>query len=274
MNGFEIEDGQIVIRNGSRVVATTEGTLVNLLPSAYDYTNTINVVFPDFTKDYAYNWQWINDYNASGDPEVAMDNFCSTQQTIPAQSFSDTTTLATAPSGADIFVAMVRLTRTASPSHSWAGSAITPLPPTGVWLPFSGSVLVEAEIGMARAFSLYIADGTTAAPGTPGALTLHRQQSVGTPPGGWGSYGNPGFNWIVPVDGNGGEWVYGSAPGIPVVTIDAQNSDSTIYPVDFMSPQFKTNHRRGGANACSTSLSTNFGSTYSVEIVGKFGRRS
>ncbi len=264
---FGIESGQIVIRNGSRVVSTTNGTLVNLLPAANDYSSTINVVFPDFTKDYLYNWNWVNDYfaNPNGANSVAEDNTCTTQVTVVPQEWSDTTVLAAAPSGADIFVAMVRLNRTVNPSHSWGGSAIGVLPPANVWLPFTGSVLVEAEVGMCRAFSLYLSGGN---------LVLHRQQSVGVPPGGWGTYGNSGFSFFAPADGTGGENVYGSAQGIPVVQIDQQDSAATIESVNLLTPQFKTNHRRGGANACSVSLSTNFGSTYSVEITGKFGRRS
>ncbi|WP_297105120.1 hypothetical protein [uncultured Devosia sp.] len=261
-DGFSIVDGQIVIEKDGRIVSTTDGTLVNLLPEAYDFESTINVVFPDFTKDYAYNWQWANDYNVG---LVAQDNACATAISVPAQEWSSETDLADAPTGADIFVGRVRINRTVAPSHTWGSNAIELVQPSNVWIPFSGSLLMEAEVGMARAFSLYLSGGK---------LKLHRQQSVSVPPGGWGSYGGAGFNWTAPADSNGGEWVYGTSPGIPVVEIETKNSPGTIEDADMFAPLYKTTHRRGGSDACSTSLSTNFSSTYQVEVVGKFGRRS
>lgn len=264
-DGFSIIDGQIVIEKDGRIVSTTEGTLVNLLPAAYDFEDTVSVVFPDFTKDYAYNWQWLNDHNSLAE-QVAMDNSCSSAISVPAQEWSSETDLADIPDGADIVVGLVRINRTVAPSHSWGGNTIEMVQPSNVWIPFSGSLLMEAEVGMARAFSLYQSGGK---------LKLHRQQSVSVAPGGWGSYGNAGFVAIAPSDGNGGEWVYGSAPGIPVVTIETRDSAATIYGDGVgQQPDYKETHRRGGSAACSTSLSTNFSSTYSVEVVAKFGRRS
>lgn len=259
---FNPAAGTLKFLDGTRTVIANDRKLVNFLPT--QYIATINVVFPDFAKDYLYNWNWVNDYTSLGGL-VAEDNGCSTQVTVIPQEWSDTTNLASAPTDADITISMIRINRTAAPSHSWGGSPIDVLPPQGVWIPFNGSVLVEAELGMARAFSLYQSGGN---------LVLHRQQSVSTAPGGWGAYGNPGFSWVAPADGNGGENVYGSNPGIPVVQIDLQNSPATIEDVNISTPPYKQNHRRGGGNACSTSLSTNFSSTYQVEIVGTFGRRS
>ena len=264
-DGFSIIDGQIVIEKDGRIVSTTEGTLVNLLPDTYDFEDTISVVFPDFTKDYAYNWQWLNDYNSFAS-QVAMDNSCSSAISVPAQEWSSETDVADIPSGVDFVFGLVRINRTVAPSHSWGGNTIDMVQPSNVWIPFSGSLLMEAEVGMARAFSLYQSGGK---------LKLHRQQSVSVPPGGWGSYGNAGFSAIFPSDGNGGEWVYGSAPGIPVVAIETRDSAGTIYGSGVgQQPDYKTTHRIGGSDACSTSLSTNFSSTYSVEVVAKFGRRS
>lgn len=262
---FSIEDGQIVIEKDGRIVSTTGGTLVNLLPASHDFVDTFNVVFPDFTKDYAYNWQWLNDYNSFAG-QVAEDNACSSAISVPKQDWSSETDLADIPAGADIVVGLVRINRTTAPSHSWIGNTIEMVQPSNVWIPFSGSLLMEAEVGMARAFSLYQ---------SAGKLKLHRQQSVSVPPGGWGSYGSPyGFNWIAPGDGSGGEWVYGTSPGIPVVAIETRNSAGTIHDADLFAPVYKETHRRGEASACSTSLSTNFSSTYSVEVALKFGRRS
>jgi hypothetical protein len=264
-DGFSIIDGQIVIEKDGRIVSTTEGTLVNLLPEADGFEDTVSVTFPDFTKDYAYNWQWLNDYNSFAS-QVAMDNSCSTAISVPAQEWSSETDLADIPAGADFVFGKVRINRTTAPSHSWGGNTIEMVQPSNVWIPFSGSLLMEAEVGMARAFSLYQSGGK---------LKLHRQQSVSVPPGGWGTYGDLGFNAIAPADGNGGEWVYGTSPGIPVVAIETRDSAGTTYPSGIgAQPNYKETHRRGGADACSTTLSTNFSSTYSVEVVARFGRRS
>jgi hypothetical protein len=264
-DGFSIIDGQIVIEKDGRIVSTTEGTLVNLLPDTYDFEDTISVVFPDFTKDYAYNWQWLNDYNSFAG-QVAMDNSCSSAISVPAQEWSSETDVADIPTGADFVFGLVRINRTSAPSHSWGGNTIEMVQPSNVWIPFSGSLLMEAEVGMARAFSLYQSGSK---------LKLHRQQSVSVPPGGWGTYGDPGFSGFSPADGNGGEWVYGSAQGIPVVAIETRDSAASTLDVTIVNmPSYKETHRRGGSAACSTSLSTNFSSTYSVEVVAKFGRRS
>lgn len=255
--------------DGEREVISNAGKLVNFLPAEHNYVATINVAFPDFTKDYLYNWNWLNDFFFSplGDDKLAQDNACTTHITVVPQEWSQETVLAPAPPGADFFAASVRINRTAAPSHSWGGSPISVLPVVNAWIPFSGSVLVEAEIGMARAFSLYLSGGN---------LMLHRQQSVGVPPGGWGVYGDP-QGWGSGGDGvtSGGENVYGTSQGIPVVQRDIRNSPPDIYePPGFFTPAVKSNHRRGGAAACATSDITNFASTYQVEVIGRFGRRS
>lgn len=227
---LSFKDGKMVIENNGRIVSTTEGTLVNLLPAEFDFVQTVSV---------------------------------------PKQDWQQETDLADAPAGADIFEALVRINRTAAPSHSWGGNSIDFVQPSNVWVPFTGSMLMEAEVGMARAFSLYLSGGK---------LKLHRQQSVSVPPGGWGAYGGPAWSEFSPSSGNGGEWVYGSQPGLPVVTIQTRNSAPTEYSSSGtfppFAPDYKETHRRGGSEACSTSMATNYSSTYQVEIRGKFGRRS
>lgn len=265
---FSIDDGQIVITNGARTVATTDGTLINLTPDTSDYEDTISVAFPDFTKDYAYNWWWISDYSSLAN-QYGMDNGCVSSISIPAQEWSDTTVLASAPAGADFAAIMIKINRTTAPANDWGGNSIDVLPKQGEWIPFSGSVLVEAEVGMARAFSIYL-DG--------GNLVLHRQQSVSVPPGGWGLYGNQsGGNpqALANDDARGGEWVYGTAQGIPVHVIqvrsDAGYQDTATFPFP---PNYPRTNRRGQANACSLTATTNYSSTYTVDVVARFGRRS
>jgi hypothetical protein len=269
-DGFELYNSGSDLRivYSGRTVLDTAGNLINLLPSAYDISQTFNCVFPDFTKDYVYTWSWINDYTSLGN-SVAQDSACSSSVAIPKQDFEQVTNIVAAPTGADVFVGRVRLNRTSSPSHTWGGSTIQPLQKMNEWIPFvSGSLLMEAELGMARAMSMYVSGGQ---------LVLNREQSVSNPPGGFGSWGGPAYNWVSPADGSGGENVYGSAQGIPVAQIDNQNVSPNIYsPANSpLVPSYDTRTRLGGSNACSISLAGyNYGSTYQVELVGAFGRRS
>lgn len=264
MGRLTINDaGTLTVSEDGHTVFDPAHQLVSMLPASEDFSLTVPVVFPDFTKDYAYSWTWVNDYNSFAE-QVAEDNACSTKITVIEQDWAAETDIAALPDGVNIVFMLGRLTRTVAPTHSWGGSTIEVRAKTGVWLPWSGSVLVEAEIDMSRAFSVYVEDGI---------LKLHREQSVGPPPGGWGSYGGPQFSAISPSDGSGGEFVYGSAPGLGVVNIETRNSSATIHDVNFLTPNYKTTHRRGGSAACSTSLTTNFSSTYQLELIGKLGRR-
>jgi hypothetical protein len=264
MGRLTIDDaGVLTVTEAGVPVFDPAHRLVSMLPATEDLSLTVPIVFPDFTKDYAYSWTWVNDYNSFAG-EVAEDNSCSTKVTVIEQDWAAETDLATLPDGINIVFMLGRLTRTVAPSHSWGGSTIEVRAKTGVWLPWSGSVLVEAEIDMSRAFSIKVEDGV---------LKLHREQSVGPPPGGWGSYGGPPFSFISPSDGSGGEFVYGSAPGLGVVDIETRNSAASIHDADLFAPNYKETHRRGGSAACSTNLSTNFSSTYQLELICKLGRR-
>ena len=257
MSGFSVESGKIVITNGSRTVQTTDGTMINLLPSEYDVDTSATVAFPDFTKDYGYNW-WFT-VQSGGGSMWGLDEGCTTVLTIPPQEYQNETILQEVPDGVDFFLARIRLARTVDPTAVWAGSSVTPLPIMGEWMPFSGSVLMEAEIGMARAMSIYISGGN---------LVLHKQQSVSTAAGGYGTYGSAAEGFGART---GGEWVVGSANGIPVLVLDQRDTSPTISPNSFPSQQY----RRGNGNACGLSSSgIAYASTYTVEIQGAFGRRS
>lgn len=258
---FEISGGQIVITNGARTVATTGGTLVNLLPAAYDYSDTINVVFPDFDKDYWYHHWWASSYNVVDD-EYALDEGAVTSVTAIPQEWSAATNLVAAPTGADFFAGMVKISRTGAPD-TWGGATIDVLPKQGQWLPFTGSVLCEAEVGMARAFSIYISGGY---------LVLHRQQSVSVAAGGWGSYGDA--SPVLIGSGAGVSHTYGTTKGIQIHNLDTSDIATYYDSGDVPAPPKPVSCAPGGANAASTTDTTNYQSTYSVEIVGKFGRRS
>lgn len=269
MKGFDFDPvaGRISFINGSRTVASTDGTLVCFLPEADNYEDTISVVFPDLTTSILYNHWWISQYT-TGDVYI-MDEGCVTQVVAVPQEWEDTTILAAAPDGADIFASKVRINRTGNPS-TWGGSSIDVLPKQNVWIPFTGSVLCEAELDMCRAFSLYIEDGN---------LVLHRQQSVGPAVGGYGAYGssNPvGAGGGPGVTSTGGSNTALSTQGFPCYNIDSRSIAS--YPEDPFglgnAPAKPVANAYGGSQQCSISDPTNYQSTYTVDIVGKFGRRS
>jgi len=273
---FSIDGGQIVIEKDGRTVVSTQGTLVNLLPASDDFILTTNVVFPDFTKSYAYNWRFLNQYFSLASAVDQYNDYVSYQTAIP-QEYDDTTDLITAPDGADIFVSRIRIKRTTAPTHTWAGTAINVIPIEDEWMPVPASLLVEAQLGMARAFSLYIEPDAN--PALPGVLKLHKQQSVCAAPGAVSTYGNPGFDGFVPVTGSGGSWVFGTR-GMPIVTI-ASGSTGPVRNTNLTSPPgfggpgpYLTDRQRGGANGGPSTMTTNFSSTYQLEILGKFGRRS
>lgn len=272
MSGFELFDGNTKMRitQGARTVMTTDGTMINLLPPSEDISETFNIVFPDFSKDYIYNWQHVFDYQSLGG-QVAYTSGCATAVTIPKQDFAQETILRAAPAGTDFFIGRVQFTRTVSPANTWNAAAIQPLQPMGVSIPFvSGSLLMEAVFGMTRACSIYVSGGQ---------LRLHRQQSVGPPPGGWGIYGTS-FEFTNPQDGSGGENVYGGAAGLPVLQVDSRVSATYVTASGLFADPYSERSRRGytgvGANTCTipSAGSYNYSSTYQAVLTGSFGRRS
>lgn len=270
MSGFELFDGdtKMKITLGSRTVMTTDGTLINLLPPSQDVNITFSVSFPDFSKDYVYNWQHFFSY---GGGNVAYNSACAVAVTIPAQEWAQETNILAAPSGADIFVGRLSAIRTVAPTHGWNGEDLTPLQPMGVVIPFiSGSLLMEAKLGMARAMSIYVAGGQ---------LKLHRQQSVSTPPGGWGLYGDQ-YNAISPNSGSGGENVNGGAQGLPVLQTATKTLTSYTRSGGIGAPSYDERARRtasvSGHDPCPLpNLSVySYATAYSVTLTGAFGRRS
>lgn len=269
MSGFDLFDSGTKMRvtYGSRTVLTTDGTLVNLLPQSEDISHTFNIVFPDFSKDYVYNWRHLFAYTSLGN-QVAYNSACATALSIPPQEFQQETNLLAAPNGTDFFIGRLVLTRTVAPSNTWNTAVIQPLQPMGVSIPLvSGSLLMEAVFGMSRACSIYVSGGQ---------LKLHRQQSVSTPPGGWGIYGTQ-FNTFNPQNGGGGENVNGGSAGIPVLQVDSRSNATNVVPFNIATnPIYDQRSRRGGPNACTipNPSSYNYSSTYQAVLTGSFGRRS
>lgn len=271
MSGIELfsANSKMRITNGLRTVFTTDGTLINLLPPAYDISLTFPFTFPDITKDFQYNWRHGFDYTSGGGGMVAFDSFCVCNLTARPQEFEQQTDIATVPTGADIFVGRLALSRTAAPSHTWNGLAIAPKQPMDAWIPFvSGSLLLEAEVGLARACSIFV---------NSGMLKFNWQHSVATPPGGYGAVYGTAFNWLAPTDGGGGEHVYGSAPGIPIIQVSTVNVPAVSEAADLFNRRWDQRTRYSvGANQCPLPnyASYNYSSTYQITVTGSFGRRS
>jgi len=268
MKGFELYNGNQDFRvvDGSRTVLTTQGMLVNLLPPAYDISMTFDVAFPDFAKDYRYQWQHLFEGPVGG--QVRYNSGALTELTIIKQEADAETNLMASPSNTDIFVGSIVMNRTNSPSHSWGGSSIDPLQPMGKKISFvSGSLQVEAEFGMARVFSIYVSGGQ---------LKLHWEQSVSEPPGGWNSVYGVIFDYTSGYQYNGGgENVYGSNPGISVQLAHTKLC-TQFFRAPFPPMYYDERARRGGAEPCALPNPSDYdySSTYQVTLTGAFGRRS
>jgi hypothetical protein len=278
--------GEMTIVKGGRTVLTTAGRLVPGLPSGYDYVATATLTFPDFSKDWLYSWRWRSQYvRGSSGQQYKLDEAGYSFVSVPPQETSSSTTLQAAPSSfVNLFMPLIRINRTTAPSHTWFGNTIAVKPPSNVWIPYTGSVLLEEQPGMARAFTLRISGGN---------LVMEQQQSVSGGPGFNAAAGYNGTSTTMPYgqintgttssggdDAAGGEWAYGSAVGLAVY------SNASVTPmqiaVDYtpfaQDPTLPMNARRTTGNAyvgaapASITDPTNYHSIYSIEIAGKYSR--
>jgi len=256
---FKFEAGKLVITSGTRTVSTTDGNLVNLLPTTEAYN--VNITYPDFTKDYAYNWWYYLDYDSLSGVYVRR-NGCKSAISVIPQEWTQTTILGAAPPGADFFALKTKISRTTAPSL-WGGSTIEVRLKENQWIPFTGSALLETEVGMARSVSIFISSGN---------LILEQRQSISVPPGGFQWYGDPGPTALAPSSIRGEEWVYGTAKGLSILTVEDRASPGSTRSGSIVS--WEDDYRLGNANACSLVDPTNFTSIYNVQINGQFGRRS
>ena len=267
-------DGQLIIMDGDRVVASTEGTLINLLPTERVFSG-VELSFPQPAMDYCYGWRGKDDRGFNPSPEEpdshAQNNLAQIFFTAVGEEIEDAQVLMAAPEGADIFFGLVRLNRVTDPTHTWYGRTLDPVLPQNVWIPWIGSGMPEAGLGVTRLIHLAIEGGN---------LILAAQQSVSdTPMGGvaheWGDYPASSI-FTTAGDNEGGNFVYNAAPGFGVWTSTAspyrKNSNRVIdtdgNPADF------TTHQRGSSDPVSTTNPTSYQSDYTADIKGFFGRRS
>lgn len=264
MRGLEFDGSHIRFLDGERVVFTDEGTMVMLI-EAVDLTG-VTVTFPSPTMDYAYCYRHFQDYQfgLDGSDNYFKTSFGQVIFTALPEDTKVTQVIQAAPAGADTFYGQVRLNRTKDPSHSWNDDPLFVLPKTNEWITWSGSALVEAGLGFARALDIYI---------TGGNLVARRQQSVSVAAGGYGSWGDSISN-PAGLDRLGGETLFNVAAGVPALKIVAapyrRFSSATQTTGGIPSP-FQV-HRISGSQPCSTVDPSDYSSIYSLDIRGYFGR--
>jgi len=269
--GFQIDvaTSKMEFVNGSRTVQTTAGKLITLLPTEYTFSAQ-TLTFPDFTKDELYIWTTSNRLQPLSSPsKYQHGESCAVMITAVPQEYSNVSTLMAAPSGVDFFMGWAKISRTTAPANTWQGRTLAVLPVENQWMPISGamSALMEAELGMARAMHIYISGGN---------LVMEAEQSVGPATGGYtgNTNGVKGFSRTDGINYNdGGNALYNTTQGIAVYKRDSKSYGYTAPAGGFIAATFN-DYERGGASPCARSDTTVYTSVYSVDIKGRFGRRS
>lgn len=262
--------GDFDVQFGSRTVLRTDGRMFALLPTVHTFDDVV-VDYPDPPKGWVYGWRGRSDYGFNPSPSEP-DSYAQSQNAkvwftrLPTDSEISYPLIA-APPGANFFAGFVKMTRTLAPTHQWYLRDVVPLQKQDAWIPWIGSGEMEAGFAMARALHLVIEGGN---------LCLVAQQTVGAPVGGssrsWGHYPSIFVNGI---DREGGLFQNSGTPGLIVwfsTSSPYQKSASRTVNTDGSPAQYIT-QQRGQADQCTTTDPTNYRSTYSVSVMGQFGRR-
>lgn len=270
--------GDFDVQFGSRTVLRTDGRMFALLPTVHTFNNVV-VDYPDPPKGWIYGWRGRSNWSfnpgieSPGDPiEDYADSYAQNQNAkvwftrLPTDS-EIRYPLVAAPAGTNFFAGFVKMTRTLAPTHQWYIRDVVPLQKQDAWIPWIGSGEMEAGYGMARALHLVIEGGN---------LCLVAQQTVGSPAGGssrsWGHY--PSI-FVKGIDREGGIFQNSGTPGVVVwfsTSSPYQKAASRVIYTDGNPSQYIT-QQRGQADQCTTTDPTNYRSTYSVSVMGQFGRR-
>jgi hypothetical protein len=251
--------GLVIVKDG-RTVLDTSGKLINLLPASYDLDlDNQDFTYPDPPNDVVYLWEWASTWLSGSTSRVLSK--CDVSITRTPQEWSKTTVLGAAPTGADFLASKVRITRPTAPTHTWSGQSVDPKIPLNKWIPFSGSILLEAVMNMSRATSLYI-DGS-------GDVILHQEQSVGPAPGGYGSWGDP---W-PPSSGDNGFTNYSQTNnGFVVYNPTGANYHKSTQVDTQAVQQTALTHDMGGPDECKMTDPTNYKSIYRMDFRIAFGK--
>ena len=272
MSGFSYEGGQMVIRYGDRRVATTGGTLLQFLSDEEVFSR--DITYPDANKNEIYAWRYVST-RAPGS-NFALEILAQSVVGARAQEWETTHVLGPAPAGADLFLGRATLTRTIAPSHTWLGQTISPVVPQGVAVQSTGSILVEAALGISRTLTIDV-DG--------GNLIAYLQHSVGPIAGDFGQWGTMPVSFAPTSTGDntrdGGENT--GTPALPVYWRDTTPYrktfqliyEGTIGPGSIAEASGAANAtKQGGASDAVYADPTNYSSTYALMVRGRFGRRS
>lgn len=277
---FEIVGDRFVITNGDRTVATTNGTLLQFLTAEQVFTGSVS--FPDATKNQLYSWEYFIT-RAPGDNFRGDVSWFSAVGARP-QEWSSTVVLGAAPAGADLFVGRIVLSRTSAPSHTWAGQTISPVMPTGVQIQLDGSMPIELAPGLARALTIDVVPNAN--PSLPGQLVASLQHSVGPAAGGFGQTGTvPAVAPTTSIPPNdvtrGRENI--TTSGVAALPVfwrlfapyyNSGNVEGSGFQGQIAVSTYVNSCRYGGARAAAYDDPTNYASTYSLTVRGRFGRRS
>jgi hypothetical protein len=206
-DGLDISGGNIVVTTAGRKVIDTAGHYVMGLPSSIQ-SITKAITYPDPPKAYWYNWRWYTFDQGGGGTSWYLWNAGALWVSLLPQEWQQDTVVCPAATVADGtplgFLGKVRLNRTKAPSHNVNTAALSMRVPTNVWIPNSGSMLLEyVEFGVARTLTLMISGGN---------LILRQRQSIVAAfvtgaDGGYGTYGDSGSGTIPSGTGQqGGAW--------------------------------------------------------------------
>lgn len=266
--GFRIDNDGLTVWNESRTVFTSAaGRLVNFLNTPQSYS--FSAAYPDALKGRIGMWRWFSSYTSLGEAygyAVIGGSLVGAR----SQEWNNTIALGPVPAGANLFVGRVRVTRTVSPSHTWLGETLAAPAIAGKWTPLHGSMILERAWGFARALSIYISGGN---------LIAFLQQSVSGNCGGYRSWGAASPAIAANSAGGGNAWLGGTGTmaqpvyelvGAPYVksTSGTESGTSGYIFVPY------TRHRWDGADPPAYADPTNYSSSYSVEVVGRFGRHA
>lgn len=228
----------------------------------------VSIVFPDFRKGNAYQWQQWDSGDASHNPRESAISLI----TMPGQEWGPTTMLrpptsgceipdvviTTVPENADHCIYEVNLTRTVTPSQV-NGNTVPVIFQEGQWVQaYGGSLLVEWSNPYTRMLQFYLAPIANG-DGTRNVLMRMIQSVVNQRQYNYrqdNDYNKTGWSWGGP---------YGSAFGIPV---SFRASGGPATDVAGVGGRYK----RGGANAVATSDNTNYSSTFTGQIRVRPGR--
>ena len=261
----------ITIKHDGRTTFTTDGRLVNFLPTESVYT--FNASFPDAVKAKAGFWYWSIQWSPPGAPSAyGWHSLGMAGVAAAKQKWTNIIVLGDAPPGANLFLGRARLTRTVSPNTTWMGQTVTPPDFAGRWIPVAGSMLLEQAVGFARAISIYVANGTPGREGPVGKLVAYLDHTVSGNCGGYRAWGDP-----VYTTGRGGEnaWFGGGASGQLIWTPSAlgpskkQSSGVASGSIFLTQPD---RHKWNGSDPPVYDDPSNYASTYSIELAGRFGR--